>query len=41
MAAGGSMEELYSPKVISELLKKYQLAPLKKLGQNFLRGWVC
>lgn len=31
------MEELYSPKVISELLKKYQLAPLKKLGQNFLR----
>ena len=31
------MEELYSPKVINELLKKYQLAPLKKLGQNFLR----
>ena len=31
------MVELYSPKVISELLKKYQLAPLKKLGQNFLR----
>lgn len=31
------MEELYSPKVISGLLKKYGLAPLKKLGQNFLR----
>lgn len=31
------MEELYSPKVISGLLEKYGLAPLKKLGQNFLR----
>ncbi len=34
---GGTMEELYSPKVISGLLEKYGLAPLKKLGQNFLR----
>ena len=31
------MEELYAPKVIAALLQKYQLAPLKKLGQNFLR----
>ena len=31
------MKELYSPAVISGLLKKYELAPLKKLGQNFLR----
>ncbi len=31
------MKELYSPAVISGLLKKYELAPLKKLGQNFLK----
>lgn len=31
------MEELYSPRVISELLRRYGLAPLKKLGQNFLK----
>jgi len=31
------MEELYSPRVIAALLEKYQLAPLKKLGQNFLK----
>lgn len=30
------MEELYSPRVIRELLEKYNLAPLKALGQNFL-----
>ncbi|MBQ9941886.1 MAG: 16S rRNA (adenine(1518)-N(6)/adenine(1519)-N(6))-dimethyltransferase RsmA [Christensenellaceae bacterium] len=31
------MKELYSPRVIAGLLEKYQLAPLKKLGQNFLK----
>lgn len=30
------MNGIYSPKTVKELLAKYGLAPLKKLGQNFL-----
>ena len=31
------MENLFAPSTITELLNRYNLAPLKKLGQNFLK----